>query len=365
MALVKCKKCGNLISDKADICPKCRTPRESAHYNNNFVPPIPPVISKEKRGLSGWMIALIIFGVLIVIGGLGYCGWLMWWRYQDSLIDKEYLTEDTITIEEPEVQAVVPPEFKSHKKSLKLPMRIVYEEFPDDEPIEYNIEVSYEIDWPESGSPELVSLVKKHILDDIKDKLSKNVEDENFHVSLSYDINDIDNIDIDRQLQQWINKWYAKEKEYQGMTGSIDFWAKADVIDNEFLALADEYYYHPYMANGSRPLYGKYYYIRISDGKELESSMLPAWGVLQQLIFAQMKKNWSEWRNAIGNPSEIKRSELIMEPMFTKDGLYINFGPYTLNQPGSYGQVDFTIPYEELKGYLSDEAKEFVPSSKR
>lgn len=55
MALIKCKECGDQVSDKAASCPKCGAP-----------------IAKKNKGPSGCMMVFLIFvGVLILLLFIG------------------------------------------------------------------------------------------------------------------------------------------------------------------------------------------------------------------------------------------------------------------------------------------------------
>lgn len=48
MALIKCSKCGNMVSDKASSCPKCGTPSSRMEYHVTEENPI----SKDCRPLA-------------------------------------------------------------------------------------------------------------------------------------------------------------------------------------------------------------------------------------------------------------------------------------------------------------------------
>lgn len=65
MALIKCSKCGHVVSDKASVCPNCGCPTES-------VEAIQDEMFEEKPEKSkGWIWALIV-ALLCLIGGGGY-----------------------------------------------------------------------------------------------------------------------------------------------------------------------------------------------------------------------------------------------------------------------------------------------------
>lgn len=77
MALIKCKHCGNLISDKATKCPKCGCPitKGSKPHIHQETPQVQPFYYENKKGGSSskWLYGII--GVLVaIIAGGGY-----WW----------------------------------------------------------------------------------------------------------------------------------------------------------------------------------------------------------------------------------------------------------------------------------------------
>ena len=95
MALIECKKCGQMISDKADACPVCNTllheeEPEIIDVQNNQVEPVQlepqktaqqelPIHQQQepvvKRGHNGLLVAAIIGVVLLVGGAVGYFIW--------------------------------------------------------------------------------------------------------------------------------------------------------------------------------------------------------------------------------------------------------------------------------------------------
>lgn len=81
MALITCKNCGNQISDKARFCPKCGdsvNDAESANTdivqssdNSNDYSSIPPIPEPPRKNKS-LVITLIICGIVLVLGVVGY-----------------------------------------------------------------------------------------------------------------------------------------------------------------------------------------------------------------------------------------------------------------------------------------------------
>ena len=82
MALIKCKHCGNLISDKATKCPKCgcATNKDvtSCPVDEDRVVPEEPVYYEEDSGSNTKKYLLIALLVAAIIGG-GY-----WWYSQSG-----------------------------------------------------------------------------------------------------------------------------------------------------------------------------------------------------------------------------------------------------------------------------------------
>ncbi len=73
MALIKCKECGNMISDKAKACPKCGCPLDAysdpqPQENNDYIPDYYPEDNHKKR--NRYIIIALI--VVVILGGVGY-----------------------------------------------------------------------------------------------------------------------------------------------------------------------------------------------------------------------------------------------------------------------------------------------------
>ena len=77
MALIKCKHCGNLISDKATKCPKCGCPttKRSEPHIPQETPQVQPVYYEDEKGgrFRKWLYGIIALLVALIAGG-GY-----WW----------------------------------------------------------------------------------------------------------------------------------------------------------------------------------------------------------------------------------------------------------------------------------------------
>ena len=65
MALIKCSKCGHVVSDKASFCPNCGCPIE------HVVTTVEEQLEENPPKKKGWIWALIV-ALLCLIGGGGY-----------------------------------------------------------------------------------------------------------------------------------------------------------------------------------------------------------------------------------------------------------------------------------------------------
>lgn len=77
MALIKCPECGREVSDKAAKCPNCGMPLSEVHVetqrssNNGAGKKIEQSLSqKEKKRIPTWLLAIIIVGSLLIVGGI-------------------------------------------------------------------------------------------------------------------------------------------------------------------------------------------------------------------------------------------------------------------------------------------------------
>ena len=81
MALIKCKECGAMISDKARACPKCGCPtKEELPQQKNDATDIAPVYYDEEEEESSHKWRYVIISILLAaISGGGF-----WWYSQSS-----------------------------------------------------------------------------------------------------------------------------------------------------------------------------------------------------------------------------------------------------------------------------------------
>lgn len=84
MALIKCRECGHVMSDKAEKCPMCGCPTfpGNAGYPGGMNPsgsyPPPPYGGKPNKSQT-WLYAIIGLLLAIIVAGGGY-----WWLTQNS-----------------------------------------------------------------------------------------------------------------------------------------------------------------------------------------------------------------------------------------------------------------------------------------
>jgi len=84
MALIKCRECGHVMSDKAEKCPMCGCPTfpGNAGYPGGMNPsgpyPPPPYGGKPNKSQT-WLYAIIGLLLAIIVAGGGY-----WWLTQSS-----------------------------------------------------------------------------------------------------------------------------------------------------------------------------------------------------------------------------------------------------------------------------------------
>lgn len=87
MALIKCKECGSMISDKAKKCPKCGCPTTKEEEKPVHIEEAQPLyVEKDDDGKSRkWLYAIIAL-LLIVFAGGGY--FIINHARQDSIKDE-------------------------------------------------------------------------------------------------------------------------------------------------------------------------------------------------------------------------------------------------------------------------------------
>ena len=89
MALTKCNECGHMVSDKAEMCPKCGCPIQNVDnpsVKETSVKPQPPKNKKSKM----WSLTAVL--LCLLIGG----GYLIFDKFQNS--DKDKQMTDSVEI---------------------------------------------------------------------------------------------------------------------------------------------------------------------------------------------------------------------------------------------------------------------------
>lgn len=83
MALIKCRECGHVMSDKAEKCPMCGCPTIPGNTNfpggMNPSGPYPPPYGGKQNKSQTWLYAIIGLLLAIIVAGGGY-----WWLTQNS-----------------------------------------------------------------------------------------------------------------------------------------------------------------------------------------------------------------------------------------------------------------------------------------
>lgn len=85
MALIKCSECGHEVSDKASACPNCGCPIESLGAAQE------EVIYEEPKKKKGWIWALIVALLCLVLGG----GYYAYTKFFIGVSEKDAIVELT------------------------------------------------------------------------------------------------------------------------------------------------------------------------------------------------------------------------------------------------------------------------------
>ena len=96
MALITCKNCGNLVSDKAIACPHCGAPvgnntQQTEQQSNGYNTQQPVEYSHYKepeRKSNTWLIAALVAGIVAL---LGIGGWLLYDNHQKQVEQERQL----------------------------------------------------------------------------------------------------------------------------------------------------------------------------------------------------------------------------------------------------------------------------------
>jgi len=96
MALIKCKECGSMISDRATKCPKCGCPTTKEEEKPDHIEVAQPIYYEhDDNGKSRkWLYVLIVFLLLILVGGGFY--YFYYNHQKQEAEDREKFVKDSI-----------------------------------------------------------------------------------------------------------------------------------------------------------------------------------------------------------------------------------------------------------------------------
>ena len=124
MALIKCKQCGNLISDKATRCPKC---------GNVVIKERPSVSYDEEDQKSGFMKYLpYILGTVVVLGIAGY------FLFNHYSKDSSYEDNGANTVAVDTVSTVVDSSEQSPKEEITQSLEKLFDDVMKGDSHEYD-----------------------------------------------------------------------------------------------------------------------------------------------------------------------------------------------------------------------------------
>ena len=96
MALIKCTKCGHMISDKAKKCPKCGCPTTKEEEKPVHIEEAQPLYDEEDNGGSShkWLYVIIALLLVILAGGSYY--YFYYNHQKQEAEDREKFVNDSI-----------------------------------------------------------------------------------------------------------------------------------------------------------------------------------------------------------------------------------------------------------------------------
>lgn len=305
-----CKKCGNERKETEKFCPKCGTPFDGVPISQ------PSPCYDDSSSTSKKIIIPIAVGVLVLalIGG-------GWWFFKGNRSNEPFET------------ALV-----SFKKTA-----------PSDN---FDVTAEINIDYPQKGNSKL----KDNVIDFILKALKEDFTFEEHSLNPTYE--------GDKYNGQAVVDFYgeAKLKEFQKEgIGEVFFDVKKDAETEKFIS------YRLNMGGSAGGVgiglsYGTSF--NKTDGSIIQVIKDPNESSFKNFLISHVKSHLMKEGGAeLLDESELKAHPYPKKaPYLSKDGICFIYQKYEIG-PGVMGEVEFVIPYSEIRPYMSDAALSVVDAA--
>lgn len=302
-----CSNCGNKLREGAKFCPKCGTPSDSGtNLDTNM--------NQKKSSQKGFLIAAIVLLALVALGG--------GWRFFNSTKSNE-----------PFETALV-----SFKKTA-----------PSDN---FDVTAEINIDYPQKGNSKL----KDNVIDFILKALKEDFTFEETSQNPTYE--------GDKYDGQAVVDFYgeAKIKEFQKEgVGEVFFNVKKVAETEKYIS------YRLDMGGSAGGVgiglsYGTTF--NKSDGSIIQVIKDPSEKAFKDFLISHVKSHMMKSGGAdLLDESLLKEHPYPKKaPYLSKDGICFIYQKYEIGA-GAMGEVEFTIPYNTMQPYMSEEALSLIDLS--
>ena len=302
-----CSNCGNKLREGAKFCPKCGTPSDSGtNLDTNM--------NQKKSSQKGFLIAAIVMLALVALGG-------GWWFFNSTKSNGPF---DTMLI--------------SFKKTA-----------PSDN---FDVSAEINIDYPQKGSSKL----KDNVIDYLLKALKEDFTFEETSQNPTYE--------GDKYDGQAVVDFYgeAKIKEFQKEgVGEVFFNVKKVAETEKYIS------YRLDMGGSAGGVgiglsYGTTF--NKSDGSIIQVIKDPSEKAFKDFLISHVKSHMMKSGGAdLLDESLLKEHPYPKKaPYLSKDGICFIYQKYEIGA-GAMGEVEFTIPYNTMQPYMSEEALSLIDLS--
>lgn len=302
-----CSNCGNKLREGAKFCPKCGTPSDSGtNLDTNM--------NQKKSSQKGFLIAAIVLLALVALGG-------GWWFFNSTKSNGPF---DTMLI--------------SFKKTA-----------PSDN---FDVSAEINIDYPQKGSSKL----KDNVIDFLLKALKEDFTFEETSQNPTYK--------GDKYDGQAVVDFYgeAKIKEFQKEgVGEVFFNVKKVAETEKYIS------YRLDMGGSAGGVgiglsYGTTF--NKSDGSIIQVIKDPSESTFKEFLISYVKSHLMKEGNAdLLDESLLKEHPYPKKASYlSKDGICFIYQKYEIGA-GAMGEVEFTIPYNTMQPYMSEEALSLIDLS--